>query len=72
MPTSNGYKKGYKVFMYTENPPTECRCGCGAYKHLFTQEKQEHNYNLYGGAYRVFANSGHLERYAKTAPESQD
>lgn len=63
--------KGYRVFIYAENPPTECRCGCGAFQRLFTQEAQDYNYNL-RGMYRAFANQSHRDKYARTAPESQD
>lgn len=58
-------KKEYRVFMYTKTPPTECRCGCGAFKRLFTYDEQKHIYEIKNGKYRIFANETHLIRYRK-------
>lgn len=60
--------KGYRVFMFAETPPTECKCGCGGFQRLFTYEEQMKNYES-KGAYRIFANDSHKNKYAKTAPE---
>ena len=53
------------VFQECDKMPLWCKCGCNSFDRLFTHEAQENNKKL-RGAYRVFANCGHRDKYVKT------